>query len=222
MRYELLCITAAFVAAGCGGTVESDQDATDDTIEPDVSSDGVADTSDDPAPDAAVDPEHESPDECIHLIVEAESFELNEWWAACPGSGCEDDQSGAASGGGHLITFEGHTTDGPEGYLSMDVDLPRTGTWYVWARSARAGPGREWDFALDGTVSAGVIGSAEAVWESGGEFEATRTNATLVVRDAAPDAYWAYPDALVFSVSDTFDPNDCAVDGIDVTGCLCD
>lgn len=236
LRIQDLAIVC-LLAAGCGGSIDADEDAADDTSRPDTVSDGVVDPGADPpvdggpdapvdtadgGPDTAEDPGVDVPDSCILVIVEAESFELNEWWAECPGTGCEDDRSVDASGGGHIITIEDHYTGGPEGYVNTEVTLPRTGMWHIWARSVRGGPGRTWDFALDGTVCTVSIGSAEPVWEYGGEFDVTRTSPLLVIRDAAPDVYWAYPDAFVFAVDPDFDPNLCAIGGVDLSGCLCD
>lgn len=218
---SLAAITTVLVLA-CGGAVETDENdaAEEGDAAPDETSDGV----EDPAPDGTEDPVSDVPypEECIMVIVEAEDFTLNEYWAACPGAGCEDDRSANASGGGHLITFEDHTTPDPAGYISITVDLPRAGTWYVWARAARAGDRRQWDFAYDGTVSDTPIGGADTTWVLGGTFELTRTSGELVIRDASPDMYWAYPDVFLFAVSADLDPNLCATDGFEATGCLCD
>ncbi len=223
-RHLLIGLAASTLALSCGGVVKGDDDDSDTSdVVPDETADGTGDPASDPA-DAPVDtPTDETiPDECVLVIVEAESFVTNEYWAECPGSGCEDDRSGTASGGGHLITYEDHYTSDPAGSIQTDVTLPRTGTWYVWARSVRAGAGREWEFGFNGTVSSVPIGSGEPVWEFGGSFDAADTSGMLAIRDAAPDPYWAYPDAIIMSIVDTFDPNLCAGDGIEASHCLCD
>jgi hypothetical protein len=228
MTHLLIVLAASTLALSCGGVVTGDDDDSDTSdVVPDETADGTGDPAgdspDDPDEDAPADvvPDGTPPDECVLVIVEAESFETNEYWAECPGTGCEDDRSGTASGGGHLITYEDHYTGDPAGAIQTDVTLPRTGTWYVWARSVRAGGGREWQFGFNGTASSS-IGSGEPVWELGGSFDTEDTSAMLAIRDVAPDPYWAYPDAIIMSIVDTFDPNLCAGDGFEASHCLCD
>lgn len=230
-RTMLIGLATSLVVISCGGTIKKDDDADTPDVVPDETTDGVVDPADDPVHDPVDDPVADAPvdvppdgtipDDCVLVIVEAETFTVNEYWAVCPGTGCEDDRSSAASGGGHLITHEDHYTSDPAGSIQTTVTLPRTGTWYVWGRSVRPGDRREWQFGFNGTASS-VMGAAEPVWELGGSFDTESTTAMIAIRDGTPDPYWAYPDGFILSIVDTFDPNLCAGGGIEASHCLCD
>jgi len=220
LHHLLTGLLASGLVLSCGGVVKNDDDADTPDVVPDEATDAAVDPTDDPAADPV--PDGTDPDLCVLVIVEAESFTTNEFWAVCPGAGCEDDMSSTASGGGHLLTHEDHFTSDPAGAIQTTVPVPRRTTWYAWARSVRGGPNRTWEFGINGTVSTIAIGAGEPVWEFGGAFEVDTDNVMIAIRDAAPDAYWAYPDAIILSIVDTFDPNLCAGDGYEASHCLCD
>jgi len=152
------------------------------------------------------------------LVIEAETFEVNDYWARCPGAGCGNDLSVTASGGGHLITMESPVTSGPEGHLSKVLALPASGVWYLWAKSARVGSDREWRTTFGGVDAPEDFGLS-ALWQRGGSASAS-DSLELTIRDTSPDGYWAYPDAFIVTDDPAFDPNTCPSGGVQASDCL--
>ena len=212
IRGSLLAALAAMWtvgAVGCGDDAQpadgGDAETADDGAGGDADADADADS------DGLVGP--------TLLIIEAETIPVNDYWVVCPGAECEDDRSATASGHGHIMTRESPVTGGPEGRIRVTVTLPFAGTWYLWARSARAGAERAWGASFAGSDVAAPFGTS-GQWESGGAFTAGETSAVLEVYDATPDAYWDYPDVFILADDPTFDPNACPGGGAQATDCL--
>ncbi len=144
------------------------------------------------------------------ILVEAEDFETNEFWAVCPSRRCEDDRSDRAHGRGHLVTFEDRTSQRSEAALHHVVALPSGGEVSLWALTVRAGRTRRWAVTA-GDGDRHLVGGDDAGrWERAGtwQIEGNGSETEVAIFDASPDTFWAYPDALLFTEDPEYDPND--------------
>ncbi|NMC68821.1 MAG: hypothetical protein GYA57_01995 [Myxococcales bacterium] len=204
-----LAAACTFVSVGCGDDTQPGDSGDVEAGDDGEAGDGDADTG----------AESDGTGGPTLVILEAESIPVNEYWVVCPGPDCEDDRTATASAHGHLMTRESLVTGGPEGRIRTTVTLPFAGSWYLWAKSARAGAERAWGASFAGTDVASPFGTSGR-WENGGEFHVAGPAVVLEVYDATPDAYWDYPDAFLLTDDPAFDPNDCPGGGAQATDCL--
>lgn len=92
---------------------------------------------------------------------------------------------------------------GGDGRSSVEIELPRPGTYRLWVRSHGAGD-RSFQVRVGGTQSGVAFGDCQMSWRDGGQFEITEKKTELRIGTARKNPY---VDCLLLTTDLELDPN---------------
>ena len=151
-----------------------------------------------------------------YIWIEAEDFNYDSnYWDVCGANdSCDSNYynfSGGASNGKHMLTDDIYYDSNHPMNISRYFGA---GNYYLWARSFKRENGdiRIWNVSLNNYTFNKNFGNNGTnynfVWEYGGNYTLNSPgNYTVKIFDASPNAYWAYPDVLLFTKNSTYNPS---------------